>query len=988
MSRNLYNNSIENNLNNTIDNIIMSASVSAQSPHIQPSLTIERDTEFITAASTALYEYVEPALLKAVCSSNQLQEVFDDNRFAQSATRKMTKFLNEKEQLKAYRKLQNKQNGLIRVPYYKSKCGFGRAYVSKCLGFTNLRRELRNTLIKHNYVDIDLENAQISIACALCESAGFQDIQHLKIYVSDRNNILQELMARYECDRKTAKNCMINLTFGGRFDWWASKNKIANRQEWNFLTCFQKELLGVAYFFKTKNPVLYESCRQQKEAKNADREVREYEVMRSFIAIYLQHFECKIISTCLQFLHNETTCLDFFGVKVATYEYDGFKILKEGYDRFEGDLLRTLEQMVSDRLGLPVVFAIKDMDEFLEIEPLADGNDGEEPLPNDLLPITDFWEELRKLTSDTEYALYINKKYPKRFVWCEDKKEWVCWNDVKWEKSGICLLRHISYHIPNALEEQFKPYEVIYKDIVAQKIAQAKEQKEEPELSPSEQAYQDIWAFLNGGGDVPRGLPFRVYVGDNTKIKAVAECCKTWLRNEGIIFDAKDFLTGFNNGVYDLAANCFRPYRYDDFVSMSTNFEFYPTLVECLVGSYDEEGNYQEVLNNTTDYSDEEALAFRELMGDSRTEEELNGQEPIVGELKKMFPQTDVLHLVLTILSKVFYGKPLEYCAVFNGSGGNGKGVLDEFIKYIFGDYCCDADYGLITQDKSKSEGANEALTSIHRKRLVFMSEPEQSSKINNGAFKAITGGGTMSARGIYEKQSKVILSNMTILECNVRLKFKDIPKPKGPEHRRLMDILFPARFTLEESDWDASKHIYPMNCELKSNEWRDAHRNAMYNLLIVYAIRLKDAHFSFKDFIPQSVKDRVEEYLSACNDLHTIFDEIYERVDMTEQQPSPSNLISIADIAKRVKAHTMFRELPKEKRQEFSKASYLKEFFMTDSKYKMKYDNKVLRFDVQEYDQYTHQTKTIKLKFSDYLVGYKLIDQSGETAVDDEDEE
>jgi phage/plasmid-associated DNA primase len=983
MSQSPHNISIENNLNNTTDIITMS--VSAQSPHIQPSLTIERETEFITAASTALYEYVEPALLKAVCSSNQLQEVFDDNRFAQSATRKMTKFLNEKEQLKSYRKLQNKQNGLIKVPYYKSKCGFGRAYVSKCLGFTNLRRELRNTLIKHNYVDIDLENAQISIACALCESAGFQDIQHLKIYVSDRNNILQELMARYECDRKTAKNCMINLTFGGRFDWWASKNKIANRQEWNFLTCFQSELNKVAYFFKTRNPILYESCRQQKETKNADKEVREGEVMRSFIAIYLQHWECKIISTCLQFLHNETTCLDFFGVKVATYEYDGFKILKEGFERFEGDLLRTLEQIVCLRLGIPVVFAIKEMDEFLEIEPLADGNDGEELLPTDLLPITDFWEQLRKLTSDTEYALYINKKYPKRFVWCEDKKEWVCWNDVKWEKSGICLLRHISYHIPNALEEQFKPYEAIYKDIIFQKIAQAKENKEEPELSPSEQAYQDAWAFLNGGGmDVPRCLPFRVYVGDNMKIKAVAECCKTWLRNEGIVFDAKDFLTGFNNGVYDLDTNCFRPYRYDDFVSMTTAFDFLPTFTKMMIGSYNEEGEYQEV-ENPMNYTEEEATAFRELMGDGRTEEELNGQERVVGELEKMFPDVEVRDLVLTILAKVFYGKPLEYCAVFNGSGGNGKGVLDEFIKYIFGDYCCDADYGLITQDKSKSEGANEALTSIHRKRLVFMSEPEQSSKINNGAFKAISGGGTMSARGIYEKQSKIILAGILILECNVRLKFKDVPKPKGPEHRRLMDILFPSRFTLEESDWDASKHIYPMNCELKSNEWRDAHRNAMYNILIVYALRLRVAHFSFKDFIPQTVKDRVEEYLSACNDLHTIFDEIFERV---ETQPlSPNNIISIADIAKRVKSHTMFKELPKDKRQEFSKASYLKEFFMTDSKYKMKYDNKVLRFDIQEYDYTNHQQKTVKLKFSEYLVGYRLIDQTGETAIDDEDE-
>jgi len=979
-----HNNSIENNLNNPQHINQMSDSVSNQLPHIQPSLTIYRDMEFITASSTALYEYVEPDLLKAATASPQLMLEWDEDRFAQSSSKKMTRFLNEKEQLKAYRKLQNKQSGLIKVPYYKSKCGFGRAYVSKCMGFTNLRRELRNSLIKHNYVDIDLENAQIRIACSLCESAGFLDIQHLKMYVDDRNSILQQIAERYDCDRKQAKNCMINLTFGGKFEWWAKKHNIANRVEWNFLTCFQKELVGVAHFFKTKNPVLYESCRQAKEAKNADREVRESEILRSFIAIYLQHWECKVVSTCIQYLHNETTCLDYCLVKVATYEYDGFKMLKEGFDRFEGDMLRTLEQIVLERVGLPVVFAIKEMDEFLEIEPLAEGNADEPPLPEGLLPITEFWDALSKICSDTEYALYINKNYPKRFIWCEDKGQWVCWNDVKWEKSPNNLLRHISYLIPTALEAQLKHYEPIYEASVRQKIAEAKANKEAADLSPEERAYQDAWAFLYGGGDVPKGLPFRVYVGDNMKIKAVAECCKTWLRNEGIVFDAKDMLTGFNNGVYDLANDVFRPYRYDDFVSMTTGFDLNP-LTNMTVGSFeliDGKKTYVEK-PAVLEYSDEETTAFNELFGFGGDEE----HPPIIGELQKIFPVQDVRDLVLTILSKVFYGKPLEYCAVFNGSGGNGKGVLDEFVKYSFGDYCCDADYGLITQDKSKAEGANEALCKIHRKRLVFMTEPEASSKINNGAWKAICGGGKLSARGIYEKQTDVILACLLVLECNERLKFKDIPKPKGPEHRRLMDIEFPSRFTIEDEDIDEAKHIYPQNPLLKSDEWRDAHRNAMYNILIVFAKRLKDANFSLKTFIPQSVKERVEEYLSACNDLHTIFCEIYERVDMANEEPSMNNHISIADIAKRVKAHSMFKDLPKDKRTEFSKQSYLKKFFTTDSKYAMKYDNKVLRFKYQEWDSYSNSMKNKDAVFKEYLIGYRMIDPSGDVEVEDCDE-
>jgi hypothetical protein len=216
-----------------------------------------------------------------------------------------------------------------------------------------------------------------------------------------------------------------------------------------------------------------------------------------------------------------------------------------------------------------------------------------------------------------------------------------------------------------------------------------------------------------------------------------------------------------------------------------------------------------------------------------------------------------------------------------------------------------------------------------------------------------------------------VILSNILILECNERLKFKDVPQPKGAEHRRLLDIYFGSRFTDDEEYWNEEQHIYPKNVLLKSDEWKASVRNALYNILIVKALELKAADFSLKDIVPLCVKERVEEYISSCNDLHSIFDEIYEKCDYTIL--NHTNIISIADIAKRVPKHSMFKDLDKSKRQEWSKASYLKNFFKTDGRYVMRYKDKVLRFDVEEFNQYTNTTETTKLKFSEYLVGYKL---------------
>lgn len=921
-------------------------SVSSQDKRIQ--LEITRDIEFITAPSTQLYEYIEPDLLRAVCKSKELLETWDEKQYAHSSCKLLSKCINEKEVLKKYKKGQL-ENGLIKVPYYKSKSGFGRAYVKECLGLTNFRKCVRNALIRHNYIDIDLENAQIRIACALCEMYDYRDIVHLKMYVNNRTAILNEIMDYYECDRKAAKNLMIILTFGGVFETWSKTYQI-NKAANDFIICFTKELKDVALFFKTHNPVLYESCRQSKLAKNKDKETKDGEVMRSFIAIYLQHWECKIISTCLQYLCNETTVLDFKGVKVATYEYDGIKVLRSGFNTFDGDLIRTLEDIVLQRIGIPVVFAFKEMEEFITVEDIKELDAIE--LPQDLIPIATYWDTIKKLDGDTDYALYINKNYPKRFIWCEDKKEWLCWNDTKWDRSPICLHRHISFHIPNAIEIEFNKYKEIYEASV-----QAKAQEgDDAEYTSDEQIFISLNKFINGSKMV---RPFRQIVGENHKIKSVSECCKTWMRNEGIIFDAKDYLTGFANGVYDLEHNTFRPYFYDDFVSMSTGFDFKP-IAKMNVGHFNEKGEYEEALN----YIDE-------LPADYISEEDQKGYDDVSKEIGKILPDPEVRNLVLTIFSKVYYGRPLEHCCVFNGSGGNGKGVLDELMKFIFGDYIGDADYGLITQDKSKAEGANEALMSLHRKRIVIMTEPDKQSKINNGGLKAITGGGTISARGLYEKQSKVILSNILILECNERLKFKDVPQPKGAEHRRLLDIYFGSRFTDDEEYWNEEQHIYPKNVLLKSDEWKASVRNALYNILIVKALELKAADFSLKDIVPLCVKERVEEYISSCNDLHSIFDEIYEKCDYTIL--NHTNIISIADIAKRVPKHSMFKDLDKSKRQEWSKASYLKNFFKTDGRYVMRYKDKVLRFDVEEFNQYTNTTETTKLKFSEYLVGYKL---------------
>ena len=63
------------------------------------------------------------------------------------------------------------------------------------------------------------------------------------------------------------------------------------------------------------------------------------------------------------------------------------------------------------------------------------------------------------------------------------------------------------------------------------------------------------------------------------------------------------------------------------------------------------------------------------------------------------------------------------------------------------------------------------------------------------------TGGGNVSGRMLYSNKTNVELSLILIMECNVRPKFKSAPG--DAEEDRVIDILFPNRFTTLDEEVD-----------------------------------------------------------------------------------------------------------------------------------------------------------------------------------------
>jgi hypothetical protein len=311
--------------------------------------------------------------------------------------------------------------------------------------------------------------------------------------------------------------------------------------------------------------------------------------------------------------------------------------------------------------------------------------------------------------------------------------------------------------------------------------------------------------------------------------KEIVETSKEFLTNNDIEFDEKYYLFGFKNIVFDLNIGKFREYKYDDFI-----------LTQC---GYD----------------------WREP-----TNEELNNINELINSIQ---PDENQRNLVMEIISTGLEGRCLEKFIIFNGSGGNGKGVLNDLALKAFGLYGFIANNALLSE-KNKT-GSNPEKNNIHKKRFVVFREPPQNIPFENSIVKELTGGGKISARGHNESKTDKKLYNTTIIECNKKPNFSE--EPTYADARRLIDIKFPNRFVdniIEINSDDYNNGLRTGNKIYKDSEWQDKHKYAFIKILFKYYNNYKERGNIFN--IPENIKKQTLEYLSLSDKIFEWFDEFY----------------------------------------------------------------------------------------------------------------
>jgi phage/plasmid-associated DNA primase len=864
-------------------------------------LTVEKQNNITNGLE--MIEYIPKQRIHALIISGLLLIDWDEKFSSELNNNKVREqYQNEVQQVKAYLKAYNVMLGGVKIKYSRNRRFFGRSYCSFNYGFTTFRKITRNSLIIDLYYDFDLKNAHPSITQSLCFRAGIP-CPEITLYINNRDAILQDVCDRYGVECDDAKDLFIRIGFGGSADEWAKDCKIVSFVPTHFIIAYKREVKEIAEALKKLNNTLWLNIKNNKKGKGDD------ECLRSFFATYLQEWETRIVSYCLNYLINSTALLKHpvnpnTIVPVGSYEYDGFKLLKETVDKNGGvdTVLQILHQKTTEFGFGELIWVDKQIKDFNDLTDWVEQVQDTEKEDDEFKKVC---EEITKYYSrkDAGAVEFINKLFPKNFIYSLEKGNssnqgcWFCWDGNRWRSNELPLRNAITYSIEKELEKMMLPYthykfEPIDKDDTP---------------NANQRLYLEVSVTI-------QGLILRCC--NMNDVNNIVGMSKQTFVDYHLVFDDKPFLLGFENGVLDIETKLFRPYNFEDKVSFSCGYDFVP---------------YNNQLKVWIDADNKPFVNY------TKTEKDDIAYKRVDEFFKQIITDPDERKAIRTIQSTGLVGQAVQLFNVYNGSGRNGKGVLNDFTKDTLGDYCVKISSSVLTELRKTSGGSNPEIAKISKMRFVYCREPPKNTAIQNSVMKDLTGNGTFEARMNYSNTSVVYLYLTLVCECNEKPNFAE--QPINADAERVRDYLFGSRFTDDIDEVDNIK-VFKKDNELPETFKGVEYKNALINLLLDDLFELHKEKYNINAFIPESIKVRSLNYLNKSNDVCNLFLEAFElRKDGQEyvdKEDKPFDndwtLPAITSIIK--SGRTSFATLPFNKQKELTKEK-VKEFFENNKIYK-----------------------------------------------------
>jgi phage/plasmid-associated DNA primase len=285
-------------------------------------------------------------------------------------------------------------------------------------------------------------------------------------------------------------------------------------------------------------------------------------------------------------------------------------------------------------------------------------------------------------------------------------------------------------------------------------------------------------------------------------------------------------------------------------------------------------------------------------------------------------PDPEVMLLYFQTLASGLDGRAYQKLFLFNGQGGNGKGLTGSLMDAVLGDYYHQPANGIL-KDVEKANTPSPDMINLKNKRYINFKEVAGAVRV--AMLRNLTGGGKFSGRLLNQNPEQFYMSGTFVMEFNTSPDLDG--KPQQADYRRLVDILFPVNFTEDTTkiDKEIGGVIFKKaNPYYETQEFLSKSKLVFLDLLLtIYkTYRDKEQNTGIIFTIPESVRLRTKEFIENQNLFQKVFSSVWEKVevDYNDKKDIKDKTTYLSDIWDSITQSEEYKNLTYREKRQYSR--------------------------------------------------------------------